>query len=330
VDDATLPVAKKELLAVARDRAPDDPLSVSVRRLIAYWGSAARGYRVVAKIRSELKAAGLTTQPDFAKGHIDSHVLFVPLGAPTGEPSEADEAEVGLLVRSLQASTQGVTSVTPQASIGEARALMMLNDYSQLAVLSGPRSLRGAVSWESIAKSSASRDQIQLRDAIVPATLVRLSDALLPRLPTIAEVGYVFVQEPDNTLAGIITAADITLEFGSLAGPYFLLGEIERRLRRILDRHFSLDDFVGARAPQGETREVAAVDDLSLGEVARVLQPEGHWNRLGWHLERSTFLKTLDRIREVRNDLMHFSPDLPTHDDMRIMNRTGTDGGSDP
>jgi hypothetical protein len=32
---------------------------------------------------------------------------------------------------------------------------------------------------------------------------------------------------------------------------------------------------------------------------------------LGWPLDRSQFVKRLDEIRQVRNNVMHFNPDPP-------------------
>jgi hypothetical protein len=50
-------------------------------------------------------------------------------------------------------------------------------------------------------------------------------------------------------------------------------------------------------------------DELTMGDYQRVLENEEHWATLGWPLDRSTFARRLQFLREVRNDLMHFNPD---------------------
>ncbi len=58
-------------------------------------------------------------------------------------------------------------SVAPDASFEEAITLMLIQDFSQLAVMSGPRDLKGAVSWKSIAKARNADRDAKLSAAIV-------------------------------------------------------------------------------------------------------------------------------------------------------------------
>lgn len=66
--------------------------------------------------------------------------------------------QVSLRVGSLASANAGVGSVRLDDPLERAQALMMRSDYSQLAVQSGPRDLRGAISWESIAQAKIRRD----------------------------------------------------------------------------------------------------------------------------------------------------------------------------
>jgi hypothetical protein len=59
---------------------------------------------------------------------------------------------------------------------------------------------------------------------------------------------------------------------------------------------------------------VESVSDLSLGEIGRIVEQERNWTRLNWPVDRAEFVKAFHEVREIRNDVMHFSPDPPTAD----------------
>ncbi|MGN7061934.1 hypothetical protein ACTHRZ_11565, partial [Neisseria sp. P0001.S006] len=49
--------------------------------------------------------------------------------------------------------------------------------------------------------------------------------------------------------------------------------------------------------------------DLNFGGYQTILGNSEIWKRLNLNLDRQEFIKTLDKIREIRNDVMHFDPD---------------------
>jgi CBS domain-containing protein len=261
----------------------------------------------------------LTTDPDFTTGHIDNSIRLVLSGSTDAQAESEPPLEVSLKVGNLKAASQDVLTVGPTESLDRARTLMILKDYSQLAVASSPRSILGAISWESIGRRAISNQLRSVRDATVAALEVHLEDDLLPLLPRVADAGYVLVRARDNTLSGIITAADVTEEFDALASPFLLLGELERRLRLVLTERFEPGELAKYRAPEDGDREIAGPDDLSLGEIVRLLEREDAWDRLGWSADRTIFIQSLHEVRVVRNRLMHFSPDLPTSDEVMQM-----------
>ena len=57
------------------------------------------------------------------------------------------------------------------------------------------------------------------------------------------------------------------------------------------------------------TRSIRSFDDLDMGDYQRSLENPGSWAKLGWPLDRVAFVKRLDELRGVRNDVMHFNPD---------------------
>ena len=92
---------------------------------------------------------------------------------------------------------------------------------------------RGAVSWESIGKAQIATEDPCLADTIAPATVVDHDALLLEQIAVIYDRGFVFVQNADRSrVSGIVTAADLTRQFGNLARPFVLIEEAENRLRR--------------------------------------------------------------------------------------------------
>jgi hypothetical protein len=198
---------------------------------------------------------------------------------------------------------------------------MLRYDFSQMAVMSSPRQLVGAVTWESIAIATLRDENVKLDDAIIPATSVRLDDDLIALIPTIIAQGFVFVEAKDRTLGGIVTTADLSSQFATLARPFLLIGEIERRLRAVISRCFEMADLVAVRDPEDNARSVESADDLTLGEVGRLIENPEQWSKLGWPLDRKEFVQAFDEIRDIRNDVMHFSPDpLSPRQDEALLN----------
>ncbi len=289
------------------------PVEISVRALLARWGNRSRGHKVSRQIEADLANHGLVTAPDFRKVSLDAVLHLITIGstdAPSPDPDEGevDELDVGITVGNLPSALRGVVSVTPSATFDEAITLMLLNDYSQLAVLAGKHQLHGAVSWKSIAKVQHANPNAVFADAVVEAHVVPYDQELIDTLPRLAEADYVFVRDDRNAVAGIVTTADVVLAYGELATPFFLIGELDRVLRKLIAKTFLLGD-VTALCDPGGSRKVASFDDLGMGDYQRVLENPGSWAKLGWPLDRTAFIKRLDEIREIRNDVMHFNPD---------------------
>ena len=131
------------------------------------WGSSGRVQGAVERLGADLSNHGLRTEPDFLKVGIDVEVaILLSLGeaelpAATRTPSMTSDLEdsvlpeVGLTLGNIPSANKGVTSVKPGSSLEEAVTLMLLNDYSQVAIMSNERSVQGAVTWQSIAQSTA-------------------------------------------------------------------------------------------------------------------------------------------------------------------------------
>jgi hypothetical protein len=126
-------------------------------------------------------------------------------------------------------------------------------------------------------------------------------------------------QRSDRKIIGLVTTSDLSLEFRTLAEPFLLLGEIENHLRRLVDGKFSLEAIEAAKNPGDPERQIEDVSDLTFGEYIRLLQNEENWKALGYDLDRKSICAQLEKVRKIRNDVMHFSPDGVSEDDLNLL-----------
>lgn len=247
---------------------------VSVREFLSWFGAQRRGYWIVYSIRRELEELGVETDPDFETTYIDAPIAFqLAKGVETEEPVAAadeveSEAEAGIAdgvakdsalllamedptyrISKLGAANQSVVRIAPNGSLAEAVTLLMANDFSQLPVMTTDRDVKGVVTWKSVGQRLAlsATTPSEAREVMVPHKEISSEASIFEAIPTIISHDYVLVRSPDNKVAGIITASDLSQQFLMTAEPFLLLGEIENLLRHIIEFKFSLDDLQGGQ-----------------------------------------------------------------------------------
>lgn len=307
----------------------------TVREFISWVGAQRRGLYIVAELRDELKRAGLVTTPDFEGVYIDTPIAFelrrrqsATVAAPGPDaPPQADTAEVHAddaaalalddprhRISRLEAANRAPRSVTPTTSLSAAVTIMLTNDYSQLPVMTSERDVKGAISWQSIARRLATGAQgTEARNFMEEAPVAGHDSSLFAAMREVSVHEFVLVRGADRRISGIVTLSDLSGHFMQLTEPFLLLSEIERSLRGILDR-VPAAMLATARDARDSNRKVGCAADLSFGEYVRLLANPDVWDKLGIPLDRATFVKFLDEIRETRNDVMHFDPDGITED----------------
>jgi CBS domain-containing protein len=317
-----------EWLKEARAQADaKDPVEMPLRDLIARWVIKTDGSAPYLHIDADLANHGLTTSPSYRKVSMDTVVrLITPepgeddAGQASADTDDETELDIGLTVGNLPSALSGVESVPPTATFDEAITVMMLNGYSQLAVQSGTHSLRGVVTWRSIAYARHANPDATFADAIVPAHEARYDQELIEILPDLEAWDFVIVRDEKNAVAGIVTTADVVGKYRELSNPFILVGELDQVLRRLISHTFTLAEVTSLCDADG-SRSVRAFDDLEMGDYQRVLENPGCWTKLGWPLDRSTFIKRLDDLRVIRNNVMHFNPEpLPANTVDRLRN----------
>jgi CBS domain-containing protein len=297
----------------------------------------------VSYIRRALHEAGLRTEPDFESAYLDAPMRFA-LSDPAKDdtPGEvlrvevadtitvSDHAQVRIVstafadptfrVSKLAAANRTPVSLQPDSTITEAVTLMMANDFSQLPIISGERNVKGVVSWRSIGSRLALGQQpAAARDAMETYAEVSADASLFAAIPVIVEHQYVLVRGPDQRIVGIVTTSDLSLQFRQLAEPFLLLGEVENHLRRIISARFGATELADAQDPNDAGRTIETAADLTFGEYKRFLEDPKRWSRVGVQIDRDAFIRLLEKVREIRNDVMHFDPDGIPDNDLEIL-----------
>lgn len=307
---------------------------ISVRTLLSwFWSSQRRGWFVVMTIRHALAELELETVPDFNVVYIDSLIEIKKISpiskkdAARLEEEKSDKKPENIADKSidetlniddptyrlsrLEAANKDLIFVKPDSELCEAITLMMTYDYSQLPVMQQQRrDLKGVISWRSIGqKLSVGQRSTKVRDLMEPNfQLISSETSLFKALPVIIEHDYVLVRNKSNEICGIITASDLSLQFKQLTEPFLLVAEIENHIRQILIK-LGKEDLEKGKDERDTERVIETVADLTFGEYLRLFQNPETWAKLFLTIDRKTFCDYLEKIREIRNNIMHFDPD---------------------
>lgn len=308
----------------------------SVRELLRWFGARRRRSGAVERIEAELEAAGIQTEPHFTTTWIDAPVIFkkkkILETASAGEVTSAaaisvieELPDVTHLVRMLEAANRDVLFVNPQDPIEKAITLMLAYDFSQLAVMTGPRDLKGAISWKSIgSRLSQQRALTLVSDAMEPASKVTDRESLFEATKVIIRHEYAFVESSlDKRITGIVTATDLSEQFQGLSEPFLLLARIENQIRRMIQRVFDIETLRSVMADTDADRraKLSRVSELSIGDYIRLFEQEQHWAKLGFVADRKTFCAELEKVRKLRNEIMHFHLDVVGDEDSDQLRR---------
>ena len=292
------------------------PEKITVRDILGFLSVSRRGNNVNRRIRHALEQAGLETQPDFEGAYVDAPIRFIAVG------SDEDKERISIIYRidGLESANRKPVSVKPDSPITAATTVMLLRDYSQLPVMTGDREVKGTISWKSIgSRLVLGHNCSVVSECMEPANIIPAETSLFEAIQKIAEHDYVLVQASNKIICGIVTASDLSQQFRDLAEPFLLIGEIETLIRRMIHGRFKAEELQTTRDQCDESRNVTGVSDLTLGEYVRLLQEPSRWDKLNLHVDRKEFISRLDRVREVRNDVMHFDPQGVDPEAMRVL-----------
>ena len=280
------------------------PEELTVRELLNRFSKRKRGESINNRIRNGLEEFQLHTSPDFANAWLDSEITIALDPDVSGAPRTPHASDPTLRIGALEAANKKLVSVKPDSALNEAKTKMKMGGYSRLPVMRNERDIKGIVTWQHI--GACGPECTHVRDCMERAEVIPGETRLLDAMRMVSEHGYVLVQAKDRTVTGIVTATDLLRFFRDLAGPFLLIGEIEGHLRNLIHRKFTREQL---QVASGEGRTIEGSADLTLGGYVRLLGNRANWERLGLDLHREEFIRCLESVRHIRNEVMHFSPD---------------------
>lgn len=285
--------------------------TVTPCELVNSFGYSRRSWRVVEMIINHLAENELELSDDLYHAWFYATLILRHKEVATTQNTASPIKRV----LSLKAAGKKPLSVSRDSDLSHAITLMQQNDYSQLPVVSGgqeDRNLCGYISWKTIGlglwhdiTGKKVRDFMSTDVVAIPRDM-----PLLDAIHTIAEQGFVIVLNADKTFSGIVTSSDIAKEFFSItqAEAFLLLEQIELQIRMLLDRAGLLVEDLRYICAD-EKRKVNCFDDLTFGEYQKIIETPKYWNKINIKCNHSDFIKLINDVREIRNDVMHFEPD---------------------
>lgn len=293
----------KEIVKEIQDN--DKEFQITPRKLLYSFGCEKRTKWNVVRINKFLEDNKLITSPDYINSWIDAGITL----KHKKKAKSKKEIDPIKRIKILDAANRIPVSIQKNSKLTEAITLMMMHNYSQLPVMSGERTVSGVITWETIGygitngcKSELVKDytkkEIEVIDYETP---------LLTAIEKIISNEFALVKKSDNSITGIVTIADISSQFINVTEPFLLLEQIENHIRLILDGKFLLEEM--KEYTNGDDKEIEYIDDLTFGNYIRIIENPKNWERLKLSIERNHFIKQLDKVREIRNDVMHFDPE---------------------
>lgn len=296
----------------------DRPVSLTVRRLLSWWGEDRRTPEIVDQIQTDLTRFGLTTDPPFTKVWAESEVTLRPLPPNATLGAEESDADGTLRIGHLPTANRGVATVSGTDPISTAITIMTVNDYSQLAVMEPTGTFSGVISERSITKAVLRSNLTTVADARVGARGVKREDYVLTLVDELCEHGFCIVIDDEGRPVGIVTVTDLLEELVSRHSPILTISTIELRVRhRVFARldHAEIEPYLPKR---GKRDRHAAP---TLGRYPDMLKNPHRWRKLDWNIDHGYFIKMLRIVAATRNELVHFTPDPPTSERLNEIER---------
>lgn len=226
-----------------------------------------------------------------------------------------DQKDSTFRIGDLALARKTLVTVGEDDTLERAITLMLQREFSQLPIMQGDRKVKGVITWKSIAERVQIRGACRIvRDCRYDAQVVDSKSRFFDVIPVIARHGYVLVRGEDRRILGIVTTGDLGAQLQETAEPFLLVREIELNLRQILNAKVNEEDL--AQLNHNNGKALTCMADATLGDYVYLLENPTIWSRLDLKVDRKAFVNQIDRVRAIRNDLMHFDPDPMTAEDL--------------
>jgi CBS domain-containing protein len=142
-------------------------------------------------------------------------------------------------IRFLMQDQPPLVTITADATLQDAVALMLEHDFSQLPVVNGDGKPVGNppnfITSTSIVRAmrffGTPLEHLHVRDALIPARAVSADEDLFSKLDDLLDAYAVLVLNTDGTIAGIVTNHDTTQYFRRRAEDMLLVEDVETTLK---------------------------------------------------------------------------------------------------
>lgn len=209
--------------------------------------------------------------------------------------------------------------VSQDTRLGDALALMVENDYSQLPVVNEQGHLTGMVSENSIlstyyhSEGAVNLLELAVHHSQSSAVTIAPESDIFEALELLKRTYAVVVVE-DQEPVGILTNYDTTHFFRDLSEGLILVEDIELTLREYIEDALCTDRAMCAalmRAFDADKRDPSQpahnYEELTFGQHVQLIVTEGNWTKFEDVFKPKALFKSLmDQVGEVRNQLAHF------------------------
>jgi CBS domain-containing protein len=295
------------------------PIKTYPYKATEFLGVARRGWRVVEQVNRMLDEHEVLCEPEFGSAWFYGQIEIKPKPKVSAGKQENDNEETDPTPRLslLKAANlnkvkeagegKGLISVTRETPLNEAITLLILNDFSQLPILSGQRDVEGVVSWKSIGRAiGLGKTCLTVSDCKDDVVILNYDEPLFNAVKFVLDKDFVLVRQKDKTISGIVTVTDIGEQFIAMAEPFLIIEQIENHIRKLLDQKFSTDELNFSASYDEKPKAVTSLSDLTFGQYVKILEDPKKFEKLKINIDRVLIVKQLDEVRKIRNDVMHF------------------------
>lgn len=224
---------------------------------------------------------------------------------------------------------------SPNDKIRKAITVMLEKNISKAPIMTGPRDVKGLLSYDSILSRLTICNGAGAIDAFLDMEVRKVMDERVPVINSnesifdlpdkLKDEGFVLVQENGRLVTGSVSWSDLSLGFVNFAQPYLMVGTIENFIADLIGKKFdnkTIFDFIHERDRDLIYNEdIMYVSKMSFGDYYFFLNKEDNWSKTGLGVDRSEFCKLLNEVREIRNSIMHFNTDKISDGDQRVLER---------
>lgn len=318
------------LLEIKKDKKPK---KVPTRQIIEFYGVTRRGWKVIEKVNSWLANHELIMEPSFESANFYGAVKILPKPTISAKselkkPKYSDAIpRLGIIKSSdLNNSEQPgleLITVTKENSLDEAISLMIINNFSQLPILTSTRDVFGIISWKTIGKALAlGKVCLKVSDCYEPVEVLNFDEPLFKAVKIILDREVVLVRNFKKEISGIVTSTDIGEQFLILSEPFLLIEQIENFIRILLNEKLTYDNINKVLDLESYEKEINHISDLTFGHYVRIFENEELFRKIEINVNRVMLQKMLVEVNKIRNEVMHFNPEAMEEKDLITLRKT--------